>query len=97
VFQNEAPALNISNPPRIDDDDVINIQLPYDPDRPTELDLWDSNFHSISLHSFLEHLPSDSNNIKKSLVRMAKYIENKKIEPFQANEINDFKGIGKAA
>jgi len=72
-------------------------KLPYDPDRPTELDLWDSNFHSISLHSFLEHLPSDSNNIKKSLVRMAKYIENKKIEPFQANEINDFKGIGKAA
>ena len=94
---NEALALNISNPPCIDNDDVINIQLLYNPDQPTELDLWNGNFHSISLYSSLEHLLSNSNNIKKSLVCMAKYIENKKIKPSQANEINDFKSIGEAA
>ena len=94
---NEILALNISNPPCIDDNNVINIQLLYDPDQPTKLDIWDGNLHSISLHSSLEHLLSDSNNIKKSLVCMAKYIENKKIELSKANKINNFKGIGKAA
>ena len=36
---NKVPVLNISNLPHIDDDDVINIQLPYDPDLHTELNL----------------------------------------------------------
>jgi len=30
--------------PHVDDDNVINIQLPYDPNGPTEPDLWSGNF-----------------------------------------------------
>jgi len=37
---NHIPAGNSqAQPPRVDDDDVINIQLPYDPNAPTEPDL----------------------------------------------------------
>jgi len=36
---NKALVLNISNIPYIDDDDVINIQLSYDPDQPIEPNL----------------------------------------------------------
>jgi len=61
-----------------------------------EPELWDSNFHPIFLHRSLEHLASDTNNIKKSLACMAKYIENKKIETFKSNDIKDFKDISKA-
>ena len=35
----EGPVLNLSSPSYIDNDNVINIQLPYDPNRPTEPDL----------------------------------------------------------
>jgi len=90
---NEALALNTSSFPHVDDDDVINIQLPYNPNRPMEPELWDGNFHPISTHRSLEHLASDANNIKKSLACMAKYIKNRKIE---TSKSNDFKGIGKA-
>jgi len=62
-----------------------------------EPELWDSNFHPISLHRSLEHLASDANNIKKSLAGMAKYIENKKIKTFKSNNIKDFKDISEAA
>ena len=53
---------------------IINIQLPYDPNQPTEKDLCDGNFQTISLHSLLEHLPSDFKYIKESLTHIAKYI-----------------------
>jgi len=53
---------------------IINIQLPYDPNQPTEKDLCDGNFQTISLHSLLEHLPSDFKYIKESLTCIAKYI-----------------------
>ena len=59
-------------------------------------ELWDGNFHPVSLHRSLEHLISDTNNIK-SLACMAKYIGNKKIEISKFNNIKDFEGIGKAA
>jgi len=74
---------------------MINIQLPYDVNQTTEQDAWDRDYHSISLHGSLEHLPSDTNNIKKSLHHMMKYILNKKIENSKANKINDH--IGEAA
>ena len=48
-------------------DTVINIQLPYNPNTPTEPDLWDGNFHPILLHGSMEHLVFDSKNIKDSL------------------------------
>jgi len=94
---NEEPALNNPNHSYIDDDnDVINISIPYDPDQPMEPKLWDGNFHTVSLHGSLEHLSSDAINIKKSLVRIAKYIKNKKINSSKANDIKDFEGIGQA-
>ena len=96
----EGPALNsssTSSPPHVDDDNVINIQLLYDPNRPTEPELWDSNFHPVLLHGSLEHLTSDAKNIKKSMGRMAIYIKNKKIETSKSNDIKDFEGIGRPA
>jgi len=44
----------------------------------------------------LEHLPSNSDSIKKSLTYIAKYIENKKIDLSKSNNIKDLKDIGKA-
>ena len=66
---------------------VINIQLSYNPQAPTELDLWSDSFHFISLHKSIEHFTSDSKNIKDSLNFMAKYISNKQINNSKANLI----------
>jgi len=82
--------------PRVDDDNVINIQLPYDPNGPTEPDLWSRNFQSISLHGLVEHIASDLKNIKQLLSFMAKYISNKKVNPKSSNDLNDFDGISDA-
>jgi len=82
--------------PRVDDDNVINIQLPYDPNGPMEPDLWSGNFLSISLHGSVKHIASDLKNIKQSLNFMVKYISNKKVNPKSSNDLNDFDGIGDA-
>ena len=75
---------------------VINIQLPYNPQAPTEPDLWSGSFHPVSLHKSIEHFASDSKNIKDSLNFIAKYISNKQINSSKANELNDFDGMGNA-
>jgi len=62
-----------------------------------ESELWNGNFQYISLHGSLEYLPSDTSCIKTSLICMAKYIENKKIDLTKANEVSDLKDIGKIA
>ena len=72
-------------------DDVINIQLPYDPQAPTEPELWSGSFHPISLHGSIEHFASDSKNIKVTLNFLAKYIQGK-----QVNDLSDFDGMGDA-
>jgi len=77
-----------------DDDNIINIQLLYDPNIPTEPELWSSNFHPISLHGSIEQIASDTKSIKDSLNFMARYILNKKVNSSKANELQDFKGIG---
>ena len=77
-----------------EDNNVINIQLPYDLQAPTELDLWSGNFHPISLHGSIEHIVSDAKNIKDSLNFMARYIFNKKVNPSKANDLENFNGIG---
>ena len=77
-------------------EDVINIQLPYNPNQPTEKDLQDSNFQTISLYSSLKHLPSDSKCIKESLTCITKYISNKNINVNKSNDIVKFREIGKA-
>jgi len=76
------------------DDNVINIQLPYDPNTPTEPELWSGNFHPISLHGSVEQIASDTKSIKDSLNFMARYINNKKVNPSKANDLSDFNGIG---
>ena len=76
-----------------DNNDVINIKLPYNPNMPTEPDLWSSNFHPISLHRSIKHIASDSKSIKDSLNFMAKYIVNKKVNSSNANDLSDFNGM----
>ena len=76
---------------------ILNIQLLYKVNQAIALDIWDGNFYSVSLHSSMEHLMSDAINIKESLCRMMKYILNKKVEKGKANNVNDFKDIGKVA
>jgi len=75
---------------------VINILLPYDPNAPTDPNLWDGSLHPVSLHRSLEHLASDAKNIKDSLNFIAKYIDNKQIDLFKSNDMEDLKGIGMA-
>jgi len=104
----KAPNLNPKHVPNVDqhdlpthgivsqteDDSVINIQLLYDPQAPTEPDLWSGNFHPISLHGSIKQIASDIKNIKDSLNFMARYISNKKVNPSKANELKDFNSMG---
>ena len=87
-IHNEAPPTHAPHK-----DDVINIQLPYDSQAPTEPELWSSSFHPISLHSSIEHFASDSKNIKVTLNFLAKYIQNKQINGGKGNDLNDFDGM----
>ena len=75
------------------EDDIINIQLPYDPNAPTEPQLWSGSFHPISLHGSMEHLVCNTNNIKVTLDFMAKYILNKKVNDIKANNVTEFEGM----
>jgi len=58
-----------------------------------ELECWDEFFYLIFLYGFLEHFPSDSKNIKESMIYMAKYIENKKINNTKSNNVSELKSI----
>ena len=78
------------------EDDVINIQLPYNPQAPTKPEIWSGFFHPISLHGSIEHFASDSKNIKVTLNFLAKYIQNKQVSGGKANDLNDFDGMGNA-
>jgi len=78
-------------------ENVVNTQLPYNINQGTVPDTWDGNFHSVSLHGSMEYLTLDAKNIKESLCCMMKYILNKKVESSKVNDVNDLKGIGKAA
>ena len=69
---------------------MFNIQLPYDINQALDPKLWDSNFHTISLHGFIEYLALDVKHLKESLRRMQKYILNKSIK---GNKENDVKGL----
>ena len=80
--------------PSNDDDNIINIQLPYNLNAPTEPELWCSNLHPISLHSSIKHIASDIKYIKDSLNFIVKYISNKKVNPKNANDLKDFDGMG---
>ena len=75
-------------------EDVINIQLPYDPNGPTDSELWSGDFRPISLHGSVEHIASDSKNIKESLNFMAKYIKEKQSDDNQINDLKDLNDMG---
>jgi len=75
------------------EDDVINIQLPYDPQALTDSELWSGFFHPISLHGSIEHFASDSKNIKVTLNFLAKYIQGKQVNGGKVNDLNDFNGM----
>jgi len=75
---------------------IINIQLSYNPQAPTEPNLWSGSFHPISLHSSIKHFASDSKNIKDLLNFMVRYITNKQVNNITANDLKDFEGIGDA-
>ena len=77
-------------------DDAINIQLPYDPQAPTEPELWSGSFHPISLHGSIKHFASDTKNIKVSLNFLAKYIQGKQVNGNKVNDLDDFDGMGNA-
>jgi len=100
-IQLEHAGHNIPNEPKPctaapcnNDDNVINIQLPYNPDAPTEPELWSGSFYLISLHGSIKQIASDTKSIKDSLNFMAKYIVNKKVNPKTANNLQNFDGIG---
>jgi len=78
------------------EENVINVQIPYDPNVPTEPELWSGSFHPISLHGSIEHFASDSKNIKVTLNFLAKYILNKQVNGNTANDLSDFNGMGDA-
>jgi len=78
------------------EEDVINIQLLYDPHAPTEPELWSGSFHPISLHGSIEHFASDSKNIKVTLNFLARYIQGKQVNNSKVNDLNDFDGMGDA-
>ena len=80
--------------PSDDNNNVINIQLPYDLNTPTEPELWSGNFHLISLHGSIKYIVLDTKCIKDSLNFMAKYISNKKVNSKNTNDLKDFDGIG---
>jgi len=77
-----------------DNNNVINIQLLYDPNAPTEPELWSGSFYPISLYGSIKQIALDTKSIKDSLNFMAKYIVNKKVNPKTANDLKDFDGIG---
>jgi len=78
------------------EEEVINIQIPYDLQAPTEPELWSGSFHPISLHGFIEYFASDSKSIKVTLDFLAKYIRNKQVNSNMINDLADFDGMGNA-
>ena len=94
---NKAPALNPSSSPHVDNDDIINIQLLYNSNQSIKIELWNSNFLPIFLYKSLKYLFSDTTNLKKSIIYIAKYIQNKKIDMSKFNNIKNLEGISKAA
>ena len=78
------------------EENVFNVQLPYDINAPTEPELWSGSFHPISLHGSIKHVTSDFKNIKVTLNFLAKYIQNKQVNGTAINDLSDFDGMGDA-
>jgi len=59
-----------------------------------EPELWNSNFHPISLHGSIDHIASDAKNIKNILNFIARYISNKQVNSSKSNNLENFNSIG---
>jgi len=81
----------------VGNDNMFNIQLNYNINQALNPESWDGNFHAILLYSSMKQLASDIKNIKKSLIRMCKYILGKSIDSNNANNVKDLEDIGMAA
>jgi len=88
---NEAPPTHPTH-----EESIINIQIPYDIDTPTEPELWSGSFHPISLHGSIKHFALNPKNIKVMLNHLAKYIKNKQINSSNPNDLSNFNGMGDA-
>jgi len=82
------PTLN--SPPS---ENVFNVQLNYNLDQALDSESWDGKFHAVSLHGSIKHIASD---IKKSLLRIKKYILGKSINGDKANDFKDLSSMGKS-
>jgi len=71
--------------------------LLYDINQALDPESWDGNFHTVLLHSSLEHFTSNIKSIKEFLKRMQKYILNKSIVGNKVNEVKNLEGIGEVA
>jgi len=78
------------------EESIINVQLSYNPNAPTEPELWSGSFHPISLHGLIKQITLDTKNIKVTLDFMAKYIANKQVNSSHANNLKEFDGMGNA-
>ena len=88
---NEAPSTHVSY-----EESIINIQLPYNMQAPTEPELWSELSHPILFHRSIKHFVSDTKNIKVTLDFLAKYIKNKQVNSNMVNNLNIFDGMGNA-
>jgi len=52
---------------------MFEVQLPYNINQALDPESWNSNFHTILIHSSLEHFASNIKSIKKSLKMMQIY------------------------
>ena len=78
------------------EEEVINIQIPYDLQAPTKPELWSGSFYPILLHGSIEHFASDSKSIKVTLDFLAKYIRNKQVNSNMINDLADFDSMDDA-
>jgi len=90
-------ALALNNSTAEDNGNIFNVQLNYDVNQALDLESWDGDFKTISLHGSIEHLASDIKNIKDLLLRMQNYILSKSIEGDKANNIKNLKEVSKVA
>ena len=76
-------------------EDVINIQILYNPNQLIESEYWNGTLQPVSLHDSSEHLLSNMKNIKNSMIHITKYVENKKININKSNEVPKLRSISK--
>jgi len=73
------------------------VLLVYDINQLVEPNTWNGEACSISIFRTMEFLEINLKNIFTSLLPIADYIRNKKIEKDKANDISELKGFSEVA